>query len=303
VGIVATICAQLVVFALLKSNDVSSIAFIKVIQASVGGTVQTVGMVMSSANFLVIGHLVGLLTFAPLFWGKLLQLSFSRWHSLRRATIASAIKFRRYPAYVAPSELIDAASHQVPLLLIGWTFSLATLGQYAFAQRMLAGPAALIGQSVGQVFFKSISSEQIELVNVYRLILRVWLYMALLGSVPFCLIFIYGAPIFVLFFGGEWLQAGQFAEALAVLLFVRFVSSPTSTIYYRLNLQRAQFLITIAALIVRTAPFLMTIQGATFIELIWLCVVGEIVLIIGYNLVAIVRIKGLRDLEMQQLKL
>jgi O-antigen/teichoic acid export membrane protein len=120
--------------------------------------------------------------------------------------------------------------------------------------------------------------------------------MSLIGVVPFYLLFLSGESIFLWVFGSVWAEAGQMAEALAALLFFRFVSSPTSTIYYKLNLQRAQLIYCIIAFIVRTLPIFLIFQGFGIIQVLIVQVVGEICVIIAFNITALIAIKKMNTI-------
>jgi O-antigen/teichoic acid export membrane protein len=200
--------------------------------------------------------------------------------------LASARRFRRYPKFVYPSELLDAFANQSPLLAIGSVFSLEILGAYGFAQRILAAPSALVGQAVGQIFLQHIGRRDMDYPAIKRLMVRVWLAMAGLGVVPFAALLVFGGPMFEIVFGPQWRGAGEIAGACAPLLFVRFVSSPTSTIYYRLELQSSQLALVVVALIVRTAPVFTHFLGVDIFGVIYLQTAGEVVVVGIYNMIA-----------------
>jgi O-antigen/teichoic acid export membrane protein len=200
--------------------------------------------------------------------------------------LASARRFRRYPKFVCPSELLDALANQAPLLAIGGVFSLEVLGAYGFAQRILAAPSALVGQAVGQIFLQHMGRRDLDHSAIKRLMARVWLAMGGLGVVPFAALFMFGGPLFETVFGAQWRSAGEIAAASAPLLFLRFVSSPTSTIYYRLELQSWQLALVVVALIVRTAPIFTYFLGAGIVEVIYLQTVGEVIVVGIYNVIA-----------------
>jgi O-antigen/teichoic acid export membrane protein len=295
IALIATVSMQLFIYQSLREGQIGKLSSIKVFQSIVTGGTQVVGGI-AGGKWIVTGYIAGLLFYMPFMiqrlrlWAKLLS------RRIWLSTWASAKKYKRYPRYVCPNELIDVASHQIPMLLIGIFFSIATLGQYGFAQRILAAPSALIGQAVSQIFFKSITAQEISQSEILSLMIRIWLIMSLIGVVPFYLLFLSGESIFLWVFGSVWAEAGQMAEALAALLFFRFVSSPTSTIYYKLNLQRAQLIYCIIAFIVRTLPIFLIFQGFGIIQVLIVQVVGEICVIIAFNITALIAIKKMNTI-------
>lgn len=285
-GIILMACLQLFTYRILKDDKTRQLALLKVLQSILTGALQTGGG-LTGVKSLVLGYVGGLFLFAPALArsiaGKVAGL---RLRLTKRAVLSSAIRYRRYPKYVCPNELLDVIANQLPSLLIGLFFSIATLGQYGFALRILAGPAALLGQAVSQVFFKSITDPGMTERTARRLMIRVWMYMAAIGLLPFSLLCIGGESIFEWVFGSTWSEAGQMAEILAILLFFRFVSSPTSTIYYRLNLQKAQLGYGVLAFVARSAPISLVYCGYEILEVLALQVMGEIIVILAFNLTA-----------------
>lgn len=293
-SIFVTASLQIFTYNSLKIGRTRQLACFKVAQASVTGGVQTAGGLLGE-KWIVFGYLAGIFLSVPTLFRTLARLAESHRRGIKHAIIASAIRYRRYPAYVCPNELIDVASSQIPIVLIGMLFSLATLGQYGFAQRVLAAPAALLGQAVGQVFFKSISDPSISPSAMRRSMFKVWLTMGMIGLLPFSLLFVAGENIFSWIFGIEWKDAGRMAEILSILIFFRFVSSPTSAIYYKLNLQKVQVIFTIMAFFVRIAPlFLVFITSYSFFDVLKLQVLAEILVILSFNVTALLKLNNLR---------
>jgi lipopolysaccharide exporter len=278
--------AQLSVYVCLKVDRLTRLAGLKVAQSTVAGSSQCALAWGSQGGGLILGQVAGLFVMAlpalAILREALAGLSRRAW--LR--VLASARRFSRYPKFVCPSELLDALANQLPLLAIGSVFSLEVLGAYGFAQRILAAPAALVGQAVGQIFLQHIGRRNMDYSAIKRLMARVWLAMSGLGVVPFTALFVFGGPLFEVVFGAQWRNAGEIAAASAPLLFLRFVSSPTSTIYYRLDLQSSQLAVVVVALIVRTAPVFTHFLGADIIEVIYLQTVGELMLVGVYNVIA-----------------
>lgn len=283
--------SQLLTFVALKAGHTQQIAWLKVAQVTLTGCVQFGGGLIEFRS-IVIGYVTGLMVYIPSLFRIISGFNALHLRRMRRAILASASRYHHYPRYVCSNELIDVASNQIPLLLIGILFSVATLGQYGFAQRILAAPAALLGQAVSQVFFKSISDQAITSYQMQRLMVRVWVIMGLIGLIPFGLLFLTGESIFIWVFGSGWSEAGRMAEVLSVLLFFRFVSSPTSTIYYKLGLQRKQLIYAVLALIVRVTPILFVGLGYSIFEILGLQVIGEIFVIILFNLTAVINLRN-----------
>ncbi len=283
---------QVFTYACLRQNKVRRLAAFKVAQTSSVGAVQLLLASVKEVAGLILGSLAGwsLLLAAGVRW----RLQQGRLRSDLRLRSAKALIRRhwRYPRYVMPNEALDNLSNQVPVFLVGSFLSLAAAGYYGLAIMMLSAPAALIGQAVGQAFLQYMSGHTGESRLLETAVKRIWVAMASIGAAPFLLIFIYGPEIFSAAFGGDWSDAGQVARYLAPLLFIRFVSSPTSTVYLKLGMQREQWWFCLAAATYRTIAYSLGMFGANLRTMIMVHVAAETVAIVLYNWVAVARLRS-----------
>ena len=73
--------------------------------------------------------------------------------------------------------------------------------------------------------------------------------LAVLGIVPFFLLFLYSPGLFALVFGEEWREAGEYARLLVPMFFLRFLVSPLSYVLYVAEKQSYDLLWQIALLV------------------------------------------------------
>lgn len=282
--------AQVFIYSGLRHDHVRRLAAFKVAQSTTMSIIQMLASQVKSIPGLIIGNIAGwvILLVAGIRWRQSLgQLS----RDLRPRTLKAILRrYWRYPRYVMPNEVIDNLSNQTPLFLIGTFLSLAAAGHYGVALMLLSAPAAVLGQAVGQVFLQYLNRHGDDPHAVRSMMFRIWGGMALVGIVPFGAILVFGPTIFGFAFGRSWVEAGQVAQYLAPLIYVRFISSPTSTIYLKLNLQREQWWFCVAAAGYRTAAYATVAFGAGIGTMITIHVMIEIVAIAAYNLVALRRL-------------
>jgi O-antigen/teichoic acid export membrane protein len=150
-----------------------------------------------------------------------------------------------------------------------------------------------LGQAVGQVFLQHIGRNQGSGKALARSMYGVWSGLALIGIVPFGLIAFFGPVIFEFAFGDEWKEAGIIAQLLTPLMFVRFICSPTSSIYLKLKLTRAQFWFVIAAVCYRSAAYSIALISDSIEIMIIVHVILEILGIIAYNFWALRKLHAL----------
>lgn len=279
--------AQVFNYSSLRTGRVRRLAALKVCQSLTMGAMQVLASGAKSVPGLILGNIAGwaILLASGLRWR--FSLGHFRQDLTYRSMAAVVRRHWRYPRYVMPNEALDRLSNQVPLLFIGTFLSLAAAGHYGFALMILSGPAALMGQAVGQAFLQFMGRHDNNALSLDLATRRIWAGMALVGALPFGAVLLFGGEIFGTGFGEEWTGAGTIAQLLAVLLFVRFVSSPTSTLYWKLNLQREQWYFSVAAASYRTGAYGLLAFGFSLREVIFLHVGIETVAIVTYNLVAV----------------
>jgi O-antigen/teichoic acid export membrane protein len=288
--IIAWGIAQVFTFSNLRADRVRVIAGFKVAQSGLAGILQVATSTWRAVPGLILGNLAGWLLLAVAGVRTHLAKGGVR-RDLRLRTVKAVVRrHARFPRYVMPNQLVDNLSNQAPLVLIGSFVSLSAAGHYGLAIMMLSAPAALVGQAVGQVFLQHIGRHQGEPAALASAMYRVWLALASLGIVPFAALAVFGPTIFHFAFGARWAEAGVAAQMLAPLIFVRFVSSPTSSIYLKLGMQREQWWFALAAMVYRPAAYALGAFGFDLRTQIAVHVVAEICAIVAYNAFALRRL-------------
>lgn len=291
--------AQVLNYSCLRQNRVPTIAGFKIAQSVTTGIVQVTMSSIKMAPGLILGsiagwaiYLIGAVDDQARQWPRRLLTS--------RGLLCVARRYAHYPRYVMPNEVMDNLSNQLPLLLIGSLVSLSSAGHYGLALMMLSAPAALMGQAVGQAFLQYIGNHDDNYADLEQMMRRIWIGMALFGIVPFTVILAFGPEIFRFGFGYQWIGAGEISQTLAILLFIRFVSSPTSTIYWKLHMQREQWYFSVAATVYRPTCYGLAVFDTNLSLIIGLHVAVEVVAIVIYNIVAIRRLRLLATRQAEE---
>ena len=181
----------------------------------------------------------------------------SQWHALR--------EYRQQPLFVMPSSLLSMGAKEVPVFLIAAWFSQESLGQYSFAYRILAAPATLLALSLGAIFTQRAAKRVIESKPLKNWIQRLWFGLAAGACLPFIGIGLFGQSIFVWVFGEPWAIAGQLSQWLSIMLFLQFVSLPTSRVLMVIGAAKWQPIASGADLMVRVlALWIGYTQGGIF---------------------------------------
>ena len=136
-----------------------------------------------------------------------------------------------------PQNLINAASHNLPVLLLATYFGVVASGQYAIAIAVLGIPAKLMGEAVMSVFYPRINDAVARGEDARTLIMKATIGMAATAVLPFLAIMVLGPTLFSMVFGQGWETAGTYARWLAPWCFVQFINRPAVAAVPPLRLQ------------------------------------------------------------------
>ncbi len=156
-------------------------------------------------------------------------------------------QYREFPLFNAPHSFYDEANRAVLFLIISAYYGEVTLGLFAITMRYLRVPVQVFGTSLSQVFMPQLARDYNEHIDIRKRIKKIMLGNALVGIVPFSLIFFFGEEIFAFVFSAEWSQAGVYAQLIAPWLFFNFIISPVSMVPTIVTRQKTFFLVVIAA--------------------------------------------------------
>lgn len=141
----------------------------------------------------------------------------------------SIIKYKKFPIYGSFGALINAASWQFPVIMLGYFFSNSIIGFYSLGFRLLQLPMSIIGNSIGQVFFQRGSSISSNLLT--DLVSNTFKKLFIISIIPSIILAFTGPDIFQFVFGTSWREAGVYVQILAPWTFFWFISSPLAWIY------------------------------------------------------------------------
>ncbi|MCB8963617.1 MAG: oligosaccharide flippase family protein [Bacteroidales bacterium] len=179
------------------------------------------------------------------FFAAIRELSFKR---LRN----TFIKYYRYPLYLMPAHIINELSIHVPIYCLNIFFSNSAVGLYALPQKFLNVPVVLIGNSIGQVFFKDAVRQLHTPDELKRTTLSLFSMLFYVGVIPFSTVMVFGDSIITWFFGAEWYLSGVYAQYLSPWLMFVLIGSPISRLFTVLDQQNKSLWFNIVLLCIRT---------------------------------------------------
>lgn len=166
-----------------------------------------------------------------------------------------AAKYSDFPKLNAPAALLSAVAQQLPVVLFGVLFSPAIVGFYAMAMRLSHVPVDIVAKSVRRVFLQKAA----EINNRGRSLQYAFLVstgsLALLGAIPFGVLWFFGQPLITWLLGERWEQGGRFLEIVAPWLYMIWVTAPSNSVFVILRKQRAWLTLQATVTALRMATF------------------------------------------------
>lgn len=165
---------------------------------------------------------------------------------------------RSFPMFALPADAINAASGQLPLLLIASRFGAEAAGLFALTIRVLGAPIGLLGAAVLDVFKRSAASSYRDKGHCKEEYGRTFWLLAAGGVILALGVIVVAEHLFVVAFGEPWRQAGVVAIWLMPMFALRFVASPLSYVFYIAGKQQADLVWQCALLAMTLASFMLT---------------------------------------------
>jgi O-antigen/teichoic acid export membrane protein len=228
-------------------------------EAAIAGTQLTLGSILNIHAFgLIAGQITGNAVAATILFIKSFQhISKGITAGLLPNLKAVFIKYKKFPLFTSWAAFLNAISQNIPTILLAFLFSPAVAGFYAIAIRVLGLPAALIGNSVKQVYFQKASSLYNNEESTKRFFIQTTRQLTLIAALPILIVIIWGEPLFLFVFGSEWGEAGRYAAILSFWLFFSFVNPPSMVSIYLLKLNKIHLFWEALLLIFRVSSILL----------------------------------------------
>lgn len=192
----------------------------------------------------------------------------------------------RFVRFSLPADLVNTLSSRMTFIVFPALFGLEQTGYLALAYRVIATPARFVGTAIGEVFYSHAAREYERTGACWRSAYKIALALGVLGIAGFSLLFLIADPLFTLVFGAEWRPAALFTQILAPMLFVSFVVSPLSVVFYITGRQKDDFLWQLAFLAATTlACFVGILGGEAIGSLVAYSAAGVVLYLVYFSLI------------------
>lgn len=214
----------------IRKGAFSTLAKTKVVQSAGMVSVQLLGAAAGPGSLLVgqiVGHGAGVSGLARLPFRK----DFTVFRSVNLSMMVNVAKrYKNFPLISTWGAVFNTTGSRLPPLLFAAFFSQSVAGFYALAERILAGPLQLVGQSVANVFL-SRAPEMHKQGLLGEMVMRVHSVLAALAAPPAIMLALSGADLFAFVFGERWGTSGLFAQWMSPWLYFMAVSSPLTMVF------------------------------------------------------------------------
>ena len=211
----------------VRNKDYRTVAAANVHKSLATAALQLgLGAVKAGAAGLIAGHVAGLAA---------VNISLAR--ALKRGMLAPvsklrirqvAARYKDFPKFSMWAALANSGAMYLTQILISAFYTVSTLGFYLLVERVLTVPSALIGSSVGQVFFQQATVEKQKTGKAVEAFNSTSIRLAAVSLPGFTILYFIAEDLFAFVFGEEWRIAGQYAAILCPWFAVRFVAASLS---------------------------------------------------------------------------
>jgi O-antigen/teichoic acid export membrane protein len=156
---------------------------------------------------------------------------------------ALARRHWQFPAYQLPAQAAGELTRQLSPILLGFFYSVTSVGFYWFANRLLERPAIVYGSNVGRVFYQHAADCRRSGRPVSRLYWRSTAALAATSVLPFGAVMLLGPMLFKWVFGPEWEEAGHFARWIALANLTFLIAFPARGATALFGLQKSYVVI------------------------------------------------------------
>ncbi len=133
-------------------------------------------------------------------------------------------KYKRFPIYQMPSNLINTLIVQLNSQMINRLFSLSILGIYSMSLRLISLPVGLIAGSVNRVYFQEASDRYNKGQDIGEFSFKILTTNIRIVIIPIMIAIIFGEELFTLFLGSKWRMVGTFTSILSIYYLFTFLS-------------------------------------------------------------------------------
>lgn len=177
---------------------------------------------------------------------------------------AAGRKFRNFPLYTMPKDLINSFSYNLPFLWLALFFDKAEVGLFGLALTCTFKPVNIFNSAFERLMYVRVAEKVRGHKTIKSDIVRFFKNVNLLVLPFFVVAFVFGEQILTFLFGAKWAGSGYYIRCLLPWVFVMLTSSSLMFLSSVFSKQRNEFVFYGVLLILRVAAVLVGIAANDF---------------------------------------
>lgn len=147
------------------------------------------------------------------------------------------VKYRKFPLYDAPSNLLAFSTLNLPIIILAGTFSKSSIGCFSIVLQLLLLPMSLVGSAMGKVYYQELCSAACDSQRIEKMSESILNILLMVSVTPMLLLCCGGDYLVVLFLGDSWTTAGHVALILSLWSFPVILTQPLLPLFRAYNIQ------------------------------------------------------------------
>lgn len=168
----------------------------------------------------------------------LIKIDTSKWTTVTmRGVKNQLVKYRKFPLYDAPSNLLAFSTLNLPIIILAGTYSKSSIGCFSIVLQLLLLPMSLVGSAMGKVYYQELCSAAGDSLRIEKMSESILNILLIISVIPMLLLCCGGDYLVVLFLGDSWTTAGHVALILSLWSFPVILTQPLLPLFRAYNIQ------------------------------------------------------------------
>ncbi len=177
---------------------------------------------------------------------------------------AAGRKFRNFPLYTMPKDLINSFSYNLPFLWLALCFDKAEVGLFGLALTCTFKPVNIFNSAFERLMYVRVAEKVRDQKTIKSDIVRFFKNVNLVALPLFVVAFVFGEQILTFLFGARWAGSGYYIRCLLPWVFVMMTSTSLMFLSSVFSKQRTEFAFYGVLLVLRVAAVLTGIATHDF---------------------------------------
>ena len=154
-----------------------------------------------------------------------------------------AARYKNFPKFILVANIMNASSRQMPNVLFNLLFNSLIAGFYHVVNLAIGAPVTVFSNTIGDVFREKASKVYIQKGECIKEVKSIFKKLIIISFFPFLILLIFAPEIFEVIFGKNWQVAGEYAQILAPMYLLKFITNPISNMFIIAEKQKMELLL------------------------------------------------------------